>query len=379
MKRCWFLIVFAVLFITCKEAYNPPVTSSATGYLVVEGFINSGNGISTITLTRTTKLVDSVAKIYEDGAQVYIEDEGGANYPLNWRNNGTYISDTLSLDPASKYRLHINTSNGNEYVSDFTAVKNTPPVDSISWQLKNGGVQIYVNSHDPSNNTKYYQLKYSETWEFHSPFIKYLDYVKDPANGELIGVAPLPNADTSIYKCWRTQNPAAIILISTEKLSESKVLFPIRYIEPQADELSVLYYIEVKQYALSEGAFLFKEKLKKNTEQLGSIFDAQPSELGGNIHCISNPSELVIGFVDVTTEQVAKLFIRNSELANWPLVIPCTKIIVENKPENYNVGLVPLTVYAYIGMMSIKSYYAADPLCVDCTLRGTNIRPPFWP
>ena len=283
MKRWCFLIVISVLFFTCKEPYTPPISSPITGYLVVEGFINSGNGESTITLTHTTKLVDSVAIIYEDGAQVNIEDEGGATYPLDWRNNGTYISNSLSLNPANKYRIHIKTVNGSEYVSDYTAVKTTPPIDSISWQLENGGVQIYVNSHDPSNNTKYYQLKYSETWEFHSPFIKSLEYVRDPVTGIIDGVAPI-QADTSIYKCWKTQSPSDIILVSTEKLSESKVYLPIRYIEPKADELSVLYYIEVKQYALSQEAYLFKEKLKKNTEQLGSIFDAQPSELGGNLH-----------------------------------------------------------------------------------------------
>src|SRR4051812_31383900 len=169
MKRWCFLMVVAVLFFTCKEAYNPPIASTATGYLVVDGIINSGNGASTITLTRTTKLIDSVAIVYEDGAEVNIEDENGASYPLSWKNNGTYVSDSLSLNSTIKYRLHIKTLNGSEYVSDFTAVKKTPPVDSISWQLENGGVQIYVNSHDPSNNTKYYQLKYSETWEFHSP------------------------------------------------------------------------------------------------------------------------------------------------------------------------------------------------------------------
>jgi hypothetical protein len=377
MKRWCFLIVVAVLFFTCKESYNPPVASPATGYLVVEGLINSGNGVSTFTLTRTTKLVDSVAIIYEDGAQVNIEDENGVSYPLNESSNGTYISGNLLLDPSDKYRIYIKTVNGSEYVSDFTTVKNTPPVDSISWRLENGGVQIYVNSHDPSNNTKYYQLKYSETWEFHSAFIKSLEYVIDPSTNQIINVVPsIP--DTSIYKCWKTQNPSNIILTSTEKLSESKVFLPIRYIEPKADELSVLYYIEVKQYALSQEAYLFKQKLKKNTEQLGSIFDAQPSELGGNIHCVNNPAELVIGFVDVSNEQVAKLFISNHQLTEWQPHIPCTEVKFENKPGNYSYSMIPTSVYEYMGL-SIKTFFAADPICVDCTLRGTNVRPPFWP
>src|SRR3954471_6348032 len=130
MKRWFFLLVVSVLFFTCKEAYSPPVASPVNGYLVVEGFINSGNGASSITLTRTTKLVDSVAIIYEDGAQVNVEAESGASYPVYWKNNGTYTSDSLSLNPADKYRIYIKTVNGSEYVSDFTTVKSTPPVDS---------------------------------------------------------------------------------------------------------------------------------------------------------------------------------------------------------------------------------------------------------
>jgi len=378
MKRCCVLMMIAVLFFTCKEPYNPPVSSPVTGYLVVEGFINGVYGASTITLSRTTKLVDSVATVYEEDAQVNIEDENGANYPVYWKNNGTYISDTLALNQNDKYRLHIKTLNGSEYVSDFTAVKTTPPIDSVSWRLENGGVQIYVSSHDPSNFTKYYQLKYSETWEFHSAFIKSLEYVKDPVTGLVYGVTPLTTADTSIYKCWKTQNPSSIILISTEKLSESKVFLPVRYIEPQADELSVLYYIEVKQYALSQEAYLFKQKLKKNTEQLGSIFDAQPSELGGNIHNVNNPSEQVIGFVDVTGEQVAKLFISNNQLTGWSPHISCSQLLFENEPDKIDANMIPTSVYEYRGR-KIKSFYAADPICVDCTLRGTNIRPPFWP
>lgn len=379
MKRSYFLIAILVLFFACKEAYNPPVVSPVTGYLVVEGFINSGNGASTIKLTRTTKLVDSAAIIYEHNAQVTIEDESNATYPLYERDSGNYVSDDLLLNPALKYRIHITTTNGNEYVSDFTGVKQTPPIDSISWKVENGGVQIYVNAHDAANTTKYYQHKYSETWEFHSPFIKSITYVIDPVTSQIIGVTDLPNADTAIYKCWRTQNPSNIILTSTEKLSEDRVFLPIRYIEPKAGELSVLYYIEVRQYALSHEAYLFKQKLKKNTEQLGTIFDPQPSELGGNVHCITNPAEQVIGFVDVTQEQVAKLFIRNNEVTDWPPTISCKEELVENKPENYDPLLTPTRAYAYTGRNVIKSYYVADPICVDCTLRGTNVKPSFWP
>lgn len=378
MKRWQLPVIILVLLFGCKEAYNPPLVSPVTGYLVVDGFINGSNGTSTIILSRTTKLIDTALIVYEDGAQVYIEDENSATYALPWKGSGSYVSDVLSLDPAGKYRVHIKTSDTKEYISDFTAIKQTPAINSISWKIENDGVQIYVNAHDATNSLQYYQYKYSETWEFHSPFIKYLEYVIDPVTNEVYGVTELPGADTSVFKCWKTQNASNIILTSTEKLSESKIVLPVRYIAPHANEIGILYFIEIKQYALSKEAFLFKQKLKKNSEQLGTIFNAQPSELGGNIHCITNPSEQVIGYVEVTKEQVSHLFINNRELNNWPSIIPCLEVKFNNDPVEIDRSLIPTRVYERRGL-SIATFYAADPICVDCTLRGTNVRPSFWP
>lgn len=363
--------------LSCKEVFNPPVVSPQTGYLVVEGFINSGNGSSTITLTRTTKLVDSAVIIYEHNALVNIEDENNATYPLIEKDSGNYVSDHLSLDPNLKYRVHIKTKDGKEYVSDFTQSKQTPPIDSITWKIENSGVQIYVNSHDAANNTKYYQWKYTETWEFHSTYIKSLEYARDPFTNFITGVYQIP-PDTTIYKCWKTQKSTNILIGSTENLSADQIYIPIRYIQPQSFELSVLYYIELRQYALSKEAYLFKQKLKKNTEQLGTIFDPQPSEIEGNIHCLNDTSESVIGYIDVTQEQVSRKFISHDELSGWRTELPCVLIKVPNEPGNYDPGLVPVGVAEYAGR-SIKSFFAAQPECVDCTLRGTNARPAFWP
>jgi len=61
-----------------------------------------------------------------------------------------------------------------------------------------------------------------------------------------------------------------------------------------------MYSIEVTQYALTPEAFTYWELLKKNTEQLGSIFDASPSSSLTNIAAI-NSKDLVIGYVSVST------------------------------------------------------------------------------
>jgi hypothetical protein len=82
------------------------------------------------------------------------------------------------------------------------------------------------------------------------------------------------------------------------------------------------YSILVHQYALTGDAFTFWENLKNNTENLGSIFDAQPSEISGNIHNVNNPAQPAVGYVSVCTVQSKRIFIHNQQLPRWQTTYP---------------------------------------------------------
>lgn len=386
MKNLFIYIIFFVIAAGCKEKYIAPVQSPATGYLVVEGFINSGQEPTSITLTRTTKLYDSVNIIYEHNAAVNVEGENQETFPLYENGNGVYISSApLNLNSAEKYRLHIRTQDGKEYASDFVPYKHTPEIDSVSWQRENGGVKIYVNTHDPQNNTKYYHWKYEETWEFHATYYSSLFLIRDQ-NFVPVAVGYRnadQSVDTTIHKCWNTVISTNINLGSSEKLSADVIHLPLIFIEPASVKLSVLYSVNIRQYALSHEAYLFFQKIQKNTEGVGSIFDAQPSELQGNIHCINNPSETVVGYVDISEEKQKRIFIRNDELPGWNYTQNCVQTILDNQADSlkkYGSGLFPTTVYSLGPFGSITKFLATpEEACMDCTLNGSNVRPAFWP
>ena len=385
MKKLLTCLILLIFIAGCKEKFIANVQSPPGGYLVVEGFINSGQDPTEITLTRSTRLYDTADIVYEHNAVVNIESENNELFPLYENGNGVYSSSSLTLDNNQKYRLKITTQDNKQYVSDFTSVKRTPAIDSISWQRENDGVRIYINTHDPQNTTRYYQWKYEETWEIHSAYLSTLLYVRDPVSGNILGVGyrfPSGAPDTTIYKCWPTNISTNILIGSSEKLSDDKIYLPLLFINQGSRKLSVLYSLKIKQYALSRQAYQFYERVKKNTEQLGSVFDPQPSESQGNIHCVTNPAETVIGYVDISEEKEQRLFISNAEVPGWNYKTGCALLIMDNNPDSiaaYGSGLTPVAPVKIMGIGTIVTFSATTESCVNCTLIGTNSRPPFWP
>lgn len=382
MKKILYLVL--IIAVGCREVYNAPVKWPDAGYLVVEGFINSA-GVTTIKLSRATKLSDGPLIVYENNAAVIIEGDNSESYSLFEATNGTYVSNNLNLTQNVKYRLHIKTQNGKEYLSDYSEYRLTPPIDSLTWK-REGGVQVYVNTHDPSGSSKYFQWQYEETWEFHSAYQSSLQYVIDPVTQtptEVTWRDSFHTVDEKLYRCWKSNLSTELLVGTTEKLSSDVVYVPIVNVPPASEQISVLYSVNVKQFALSRENYDFLQKMKKNTEQLGSIFDAQPTELQGNIHCTSDAKETVVGYIDVSQEQSKRIFISNAEVPDWNYLPPCDRTEVKNTPADIQAvwdALVPTVPSQLDPLGGILAFYASAVECVDCVFGGrTNVKPDFWP
>jgi hypothetical protein len=382
IKYLSYLVVLLVAF-SCKKPYLPTLAASANNYLVVEGFINGGNDSTFIKLSRTVNLANSVSTTPEKGAGVTVEGNG-KTYQLTEIKAGVYTALPLNLDASQKYHLRIRLANGKEYLSDDSEVKVTPQVDTVTYQAKSDGLHIYASAHDPANNTRYYRWEYNETWLFHSKYISGYKVVN--------GVVVPRTVDEQIFTCFANHTSSTVTLASTAKLASDVVSnAPITNIIPSSEKISVRYSILVKQYALTKEAFDFWENLRKNTESLGSIFDALPSEIKGNVHNTANAEEPVIGFVSVGTMSTKRIFIDRDDLPReWILkypydcsqdstlyVNPTTKA---NDVAAYIISGIYLPTYAITGPMGGPAigYGRTSYQCADCTLRGYKRRPGFW-
>lgn len=386
LRYIWCLIMIGGAITGCKKPYNPSIVSSPNHYLVVEGVINTGSDPTVISISQTVNLGESVQSSPQVGYTVTIQDEAGnpvteLHSPLN---NGKYSSNgAVNLDPSKKYRLHI-ANTQKVYESDYIAVKNTPAIDSIGFVPKGSNLNLYVNTHDATNNTRYYRWDFEETWRFHARYESGL--IVDPVTKAIRN----RNESEASYYCFTGDASSNILIGSTAKLVSDVVYqAPITTIPSTAEKISVRYSILLKQYALTKEAYAFWENIRKNTEQLGSIFDAQPSQLQGNIHCVTDPKEPVIGYISITNVQQKRIYINNNQLPiEWYSVYPynCSADTALNyNPKNMqyevqsiiiNGGAIPVS--PIIKMNNIIGYIYSSIECTDCRIRGQSLPPPFW-
>jgi hypothetical protein len=368
----------AISWMSCKEVYTPPAIQNSPNYLVVDGIVINGQDSTIITLSRTRSLADSAPSVKVADALVSVVGLIGVDYPLTNYGNGRYAVDQLLLDTSQQYQLKVLTTDGNEFRSSPANVRTSPPIDSLYWQQDGAGVHIYLNTHDPTNITKYYRWQSVETWEYQSFKNSVIEYTGPPGQYILRGF------DNQIFRCYSTQPSSTIEVTSTNRLSSDIVnKFEITSIPTGSEKISELYSDLVKQYAITEEAYNFWDNLRKNTEQLGSLFDLQPFSELGNISCINNPGVKCIGFISFSSIQQKRILISKSEVINWNYNSYFGTCAVDTlQPADVDAYFQPPGGPYFVSLIGTDNgrYTLASTLCVDCTYHGGSpIKPPFWP
>jgi len=373
--------IFSVLM--CRKAYEPPAIKASSHILAIDGVINVGANSSTqFVLTRSRSLLDSVTDLPELGAEVMIRSATGTSYPLiDTGGNGIYVSVLLNLDPGQKYQLAVTTAEGSKYLSDLVTPKISAPIDSVNWELVQDPsfgtevMNVYVNSHDPTNTTKFYRWDYLETWQHVSTYESF--WALGPDSLEY-GLFPSQTTHT----CWSTALSTSIYLGTTITLN-SDVISQIKVATITKDDpkMDIEYSMLVRQYPLDQQAYTYWLNVQKNSQSLGGLFDLQPGQLPGNIHGVTNPKDPVVGYISACSIGEKRIFISNNQVPGWKsnLSVNCpikmaippdlNNIVYWNNPDT------TLQLYYYSGGIMFITYKS----CLNCTYQGgTLVKPDFW-
>jgi hypothetical protein len=239
-------------------------------------------------------------------------------------------------------------------------------------------VNIYANAHDVTNNTRYYRWDYVETWQHQSVMQTYwglnngLEYPIDPSE--------------STFNCWTTGYSNTIILASSITLGSDVISHALVTGFAKNDpKMDIRYSMLISQYPLDLDAYKYWLTVQKNSQSLGGLFDVQPSQINGNFHCISIPTNTALGYISACSVQELRKFIDNRSLPGWKSNpgFECPIKDIPTDPNNFAIWNYPDTAYQ---LWYFVSNFPASPImkityknCLDCRIQGgTNIKPPFW-
>ena len=225
---------------------------------------------------------------------------------------------------------------------------------------------IYVATHDPTGNTRYYLWDFVETYQ-HNAFY----YARYKVVNSTIVERP---AGEQNYYCWSIINSTNIFLGSTKKFSEDRINFPIMFIPKGSIKVSIKYTLFVRQQALTEESFLYWQQLQKTTENIGGLFDPLPSRVVGNVHNVADSTEPVMGYITGGSITSQRFWISTTQLPTDQQAAysfgGCYTVPIEGFLASYNGDLV----------VDIAPPSVSFGHCVDCLIDGGSlIKPPYWP
>ena len=396
------ILLSIVLGCTTPYSYQ---TNGFEDALVIEATMTDQYKNHQIKLSRTYKL-DGKKPTFESKAVVYVTDDLGNKYDFQEKNESYISVNQFQATPGRAYQLHILTKNGRTYVSNEEKLPQQTQIEKVEAKTltKKGelGVEITVNSNDPTNKSRYYRYEYDETYKIVAPkaYPKKAVAVFFAPGSNPKGQVVFEDRTTEVRVCYSDKKSNELILTNTNQLSEDRVTdFPIKFISSKDPIIRSRYSILVKQYVQNLAAHTFYETLKEIAD-IGSILSqTQPGFFYGNINPVDNPGEKVIGFFNVSSYSEKRIFFNFTDL--FPKEpIPkyqyyCPSPIPENEINDFYfeycfnpnneicrgndiLDLLKSGIKTFFPNESPTSYLLYPVECGDCTSFSSNIKPSFW-
>jgi len=375
------LLMLMLMVSSCIKPFYPEIDSLDANKLVISGQLTDEGGIQTVNISVTSSPADP-EYLPVSGCTVQILDNAGNVFSMTDNGNGNYQTSIESsvLLPGTAYKLQVITPAGERIESSFDTLSVCPEIDSVYYQVENiegsvageftRGIQFYTDLKASVGDSRYFRWDVIETWEYHAEYP--LEWYYD---GEVHHVWP---PDYSRMVCWSTLKIPNIYTLTTRNLTENRYQkFPLHYVNNLSSRLMYGYSLLLKQYAMSEEAYVYWDKLRINSKQEGGLYQTQPLAIKGNMQNTSYPEHEVLGYFGVYSVKTRRIFVNPIPELPLDFSTMCN-------PSALRVGLVEITPDNYPGFLmgNANGYFLVylNPECVDCTKSGgVTVKPDFWP
>ena len=377
---------------SCIDPFTPETVTFESA-LVVEATITDELTEQQIYLSRTFEF-ESDGPERERNAIVQVFDDVGNTFEFEEINPGTYRS-TMAFRavPGRSYLLHIQTRGGRTYSSQTAQVPAAAPLsrvyaDRTSSSFGEEGIGIFVDSFDPSGNSRNYRYLYEETYKIIPPLWNDIAMI---STGIDCGVDLVPREEEERV-CYNTEISRDLIITDTNGFEEDRVEgFMVRFISRNNFIITHRYSILVKQLIQNNSAFAYFETLKEFSGSQSLFSETQVGFLNGNVFSDMDENEKVLGYFDVASVSEMRIFFDFEDLFQDEARPPFVSTCLESSPPLISQGgarcvLAPQVennIVRYVRpndnpIVGEGPYIIVPRECGDCTALGQIEIPEFW-
>lgn len=307
-------LALIVLVFGCREPFDFDYPDVLEPRVVIDGYITNSGKRHVVRVSYSTNINDRglVETEFITNADVRIVDDQGSFTILDHRNNGIYETQPqYAAREGVSYQLVVTLSDGEVYESEIKSLPaDSPAVADISFRgdtrdvLANNSIQpqegaLIAATIQKDGNRHFYQ------WVIGEWFIIQSDAAPDELK----------------YCYIRDFDAAEIVLLQDNPTVSgvSEYTYPISFI-PRGARMKVDFGVEAILLTLTEADYRFWDAVKQQSENSGSLFDAAPHSIEGNI--TGSNGDKVLGYFGVYRESLDRVFFTEAELGFSPGTYP---------------------------------------------------------
>ncbi|MFY0608451.1 MAG: DUF4249 domain-containing protein [Cyclobacteriaceae bacterium] len=381
------VLLLLIMIIGCVQSYDFD-PQQFEKVLVVEGTLSNSPEPHIVKISYTYTLESGYPQLVSD-ASVWLEDQDKTRTDYSEVSRGVYmLPENFAGQVGSSYQLFIQLEDGRSFSSTRELLRASPAIDSIYARYVRTidednnevvqGIQFYVDAAGQETESAYLRYKWEDAHKIMVPF---------PANYEL----EYGEEDTIIVPikqpvgvCYTEESSNELLYTSTLGTIENRVAeFPVRFVDERARILKHKYALLVRQYAISEEAYLFYKRLQENNDSGGSLFDQQTGSVFGNISSNDENGEQVLGYFQVSgVTDLRRFFSRRDfdrELAYPDFLQACyldSGIVTTPDSAFYYLQQTDGLIHDYDFETSTITIHSRR--CTDCSYYADVTPPDYW-
>jgi hypothetical protein len=287
-------------------------------YLVIEGEITNLPGPYRVKIKNAAAYTknyqnDFPVEFPVSGATVTIEGSDGSKENLTEivGLKGSYTTKATTQGKVGvSYKVIVKTIKGKTYESIAEKLMEAPALENVESSFKaldktNIGGNFLVNFtlKDPSSQENYYRYDYSG---WNSVEVTLFDPVRRRSL-QCIG------GNNSF--CYFSEE-GKDIFISSDALRNGGTINELALVLPYTEIYD--YLINARVHSISKNAYTFWKNVQDQSRKTGGITDKLPAQIVGNLRCMSNPEEPVLGYFEVSGVSTKKARVKRNIVNHAP-------------------------------------------------------------